>query len=88
MKRDNFFMNFTKIHKKKSDEYDINSHMLTNATKINPSLSWHNQDDSKSDGQQLTTVNNSGQPNRGKGSPGGIKAHHTTARTSDHERED
>jgi hypothetical protein len=75
-----------------SNESAKSSCPLANTTGTNQNPLWHTQHDSKTDSkssdQQLTTVNNSGQPDREKGSPGGTKPHHTTPRTGDHERED
>jgi hypothetical protein len=77
---------------KSSSEPAKGSYPLANITGTNQNPHWHARHDSKTDsksgGQQLTTVNTSGQPDREKGSPGGTKLHHTTAGTGDHERED
>jgi hypothetical protein len=76
----------------RSSESAKRSYRLKDITGTNQNPHWHtrhdNKTDSKSSGQQLTKINNSGQTDREKGSPGGIKPHHTTARTGDHERED
>ena len=72
----------------RSSEPAKRSYPLTDITGTNQNPYWHTRYDSKSSGQQLTTANNSGQPDRVKGSPGGTKPHHTTPRAGDHERED
>jgi len=76
----------------RSNKPSNSPYLLANITDNSQNPHWHARIDSKTDskscGQQLTTVNNSGQPGREKGSPGGTKPHHTTTRTGDHERED
>jgi hypothetical protein len=76
----------------RSSELAKSSYPLTDITGTNQNPHWHtrreSKTDSKSSGQQLTTMNNSGQTDRKKGSPGGTKPHHSTARIGDHERED
>ena len=65
---------------------------LANTTRTKQNPQWHahydSKTDSKSSGQQFTTANDNGQPDRVKGSPGGTKPHNTTPRAGDHERED
>jgi hypothetical protein len=75
----------------RSSEPAKRSYPLIDIIGTNQNPYWHtrhdSKTDSKSDGQQLTTANNSGQPDRVKGSPGGTKPLHTTPRAGDHERE-
>jgi hypothetical protein len=80
------------VENERSSEPAKSSYPLVDITGTNQNPQWHTRRDSKTDskssGQQLTKMNNSGQTDRKKDSPGGIKPHHTTTRIGDHERED